>query len=149
MSAPLSGDLDDRYRRRSTVLSSQLPVARGHKQIGHPTIADSILDRLAHSAYRYSTANRSARSNEAGHEQASTGSQQSTGWLRPDGSSASRDLVHHIGGEDDLNSNKRLGEFCYFSNRILPAIARCTTGFTERSIYRVHHRRIAQQDLRT
>ena len=43
---------DDRYRRRSTVLSSQLPVASWHKQIGDPTIADSILDRLVHNAYR-------------------------------------------------------------------------------------------------
>lgn len=44
---------DDRYRRRSTVLSSQLPVASWHKQIGDPTIADSILDRLVHNAYRF------------------------------------------------------------------------------------------------
>jgi DNA replication protein DnaC len=44
---------DDRYRRRSTVLSSQLPVANWHKQIGDPTFADSILDRLVHNAYRF------------------------------------------------------------------------------------------------
>jgi DNA replication protein DnaC len=34
------------------VLTSQLPVESWHAQIGDPTIADSILDRLVHSAYR-------------------------------------------------------------------------------------------------
>jgi DNA replication protein DnaC len=42
---------DDRYGRRSTVLTSQLPVDSWHAQIGDPTIADSILDRLVHNAY--------------------------------------------------------------------------------------------------
>ena len=41
---------DDRYQTRSTVLTSQLPVASWHAQIGDPTIADSILDRLVHNA---------------------------------------------------------------------------------------------------
>src|SRR5437660_5589803 len=43
---------DDRYNRRSTVLTSQLPVEKWHAQIGDPTVADSILDRLVHNAYR-------------------------------------------------------------------------------------------------
>jgi DNA replication protein DnaC len=43
---------DDRYGRRSTILTSQLPVESWHAQIGDPTIADSILDRLVHNAYR-------------------------------------------------------------------------------------------------
>jgi DNA replication protein DnaC len=43
---------DDRYGRRSTILTSQLPVASWHPQIGDPTIADSILDRLVHNSYR-------------------------------------------------------------------------------------------------
>lgn len=43
---------DDRYGRRSTILTSQLPVARWHEQIGDPTIADSLLDRVVHNAYR-------------------------------------------------------------------------------------------------
>ncbi|HEY6250045.1 MAG TPA: IS21-like element helper ATPase IstB [Candidatus Angelobacter sp.] len=43
---------DDRYNRRSTILTSQLPVTSWHAQIGDPTIADSILDRLVHNAYR-------------------------------------------------------------------------------------------------
>ena len=43
---------DDRYQRRSVILTSQMPVAHWHEQIGDPTIADSILDRLLHNAYR-------------------------------------------------------------------------------------------------
>jgi hypothetical protein len=33
-------------------VTSQLPVASWHQQIGDPTLADSILDRLVHNAYR-------------------------------------------------------------------------------------------------
>jgi DNA replication protein DnaC len=43
---------EDRYQTRSTVLTSQLPVSRWHEQIGDPTIADGILDRLVHNAHR-------------------------------------------------------------------------------------------------
>lgn len=43
---------EDRYQRRSTVLTSQLPVSRWHEQIGDPTVADGILDRLVHNAHR-------------------------------------------------------------------------------------------------
>jgi DNA replication protein DnaC len=34
------------------ILTSQMPIAHWHEQIGDPTIADSILDRLVHNAYR-------------------------------------------------------------------------------------------------
>ncbi len=43
---------DDRYQRRSLMLTSQVPVTHWHEQIGDPTIADSILDRIVHNAYR-------------------------------------------------------------------------------------------------
>ena len=43
---------DTRYQARSTLLTSQLPVANWHAQIGDPTLADSILDRLVHNAHR-------------------------------------------------------------------------------------------------
>jgi DNA replication protein DnaC len=33
-------------------VTSQLPVSRWHEQIGDPTIADGILDRLVHNAHR-------------------------------------------------------------------------------------------------
>jgi len=43
---------DDRYQRRSLILTSQVPIAHWHEQIGDPTIADSILDRIVHNAHR-------------------------------------------------------------------------------------------------
>ena len=43
--------LEDRYGRRSTIFSSQLPVEKWHEVIGDPTLADGILDRLIHGAY--------------------------------------------------------------------------------------------------
>jgi DNA replication protein DnaC len=42
---------EDRYQTRSTILTSQRPVARWHEQIGDPTAADSILDRPVHNAH--------------------------------------------------------------------------------------------------
>ncbi len=44
--------LEDRYGRRSTVVTSQVPVADWHGLIGHATYADAILDRLVHNAHR-------------------------------------------------------------------------------------------------
>src|SRR2546428_12695636 len=43
---------DDRYATLSTILTSQVPVTQWHDQIGDPTIADSILDRLVHNPHR-------------------------------------------------------------------------------------------------
>jgi len=43
---------DERYLTKSTLLTSQLPVAKWHAQLGDPTVADSILDRLVHGAHR-------------------------------------------------------------------------------------------------
>jgi DNA replication protein DnaC len=44
--------IEDRHERRSTILTSQLPIDRWHDMIGDPTIADAILDRLVHNAHR-------------------------------------------------------------------------------------------------
>ncbi len=52
---------DDRYQRRSTILTSQLPVANWHEQIGDPSMADSIMDRLVHNAYRIELSGESIR----------------------------------------------------------------------------------------
>ncbi len=43
---------EERYQSRSTILTSQVPVAQWHEQIGDATIADGILDRLVHNAHR-------------------------------------------------------------------------------------------------
>jgi DNA replication protein DnaC len=52
---------DDRYQRRSTILTSQMPLAHWHEQIGDPSIADSIMDRLVHNAYRIELSGESMR----------------------------------------------------------------------------------------
>lgn len=44
--------IEDRHQRRSTIVTSQLPVSHRHEALGEPTIADGILDRLVHSAHR-------------------------------------------------------------------------------------------------
>jgi len=43
---------DDRYQRRSMILTSQMKTPHWHEQIGDPSVADSILDRLIHNAYK-------------------------------------------------------------------------------------------------
>jgi DNA replication protein DnaC len=43
---------EERYQTRSVILTSRMPVARWHEQIGDPTVADGILDRLVHNAHR-------------------------------------------------------------------------------------------------
>ena len=53
--------LEERYSRRSTVITSQLPVDRWHEIIGDPTYADAILDRLVHNAHRIELSGESMR----------------------------------------------------------------------------------------
>jgi len=43
---------EDRHGRRSTIITSQLPVNKWHDVIADPTIADAVLDRLVHSSHR-------------------------------------------------------------------------------------------------
>jgi DNA replication protein DnaC len=52
---------EDRYQLHSTILTSQVPVKRWHEQIGDPTLADSILDRLVHNAHQIELKGNSAR----------------------------------------------------------------------------------------
>jgi DNA replication protein DnaC len=44
--------VEERYGHASTIVTSQLPVEHWHEQIGDPTIADAILDRLVHNAHK-------------------------------------------------------------------------------------------------
>jgi DNA replication protein DnaC len=57
---------DDRYQTRSTILTSQVPVTQWHDQIGDPTVADSILDRLVHNAHRIELQGASMRKTKNG-----------------------------------------------------------------------------------
>ncbi|MER9708415.1 ATP-binding protein [Mesorhizobium sp. M0204] len=53
--------LEDRYGRRSAIVTSQLPVSAWHEVIGNPTYADAILDRLVHNAHRIDLTGESLR----------------------------------------------------------------------------------------
>lgn len=53
--------LDDRHGQRATLITSQLPVEHWHELIGDPTLADAILDRLVHNAYRITLKGESMR----------------------------------------------------------------------------------------
>lgn len=44
--------LDDRYQRKSTLVTSQLPIEHWYDYLGDPTLADAILDRLVHASHR-------------------------------------------------------------------------------------------------
>ncbi len=57
--------LEERYGRRSTIITSQLPVDSWHQVIGDPTYADAILDRLVHNAQRLNLAGDSLRRTRA------------------------------------------------------------------------------------
>jgi DNA replication protein DnaC len=43
--------LEDRYDRKSTVITSQVPTKNWHEMLADPTIADAICDRLVHNAH--------------------------------------------------------------------------------------------------
>lgn len=44
--------LEDRYDKKSTLITSQLPLDQWHAYIDEPTLADAILDRLVHNSHR-------------------------------------------------------------------------------------------------
>ena len=44
--------LDDRYARKATLVTSQVPIDHWHEIVGDATFGDAILDRLLHNAHR-------------------------------------------------------------------------------------------------
>ncbi len=44
--------VEDRYQSGATVITSQCPIGDWHPNIGDPTLADAICDRLLHNAYK-------------------------------------------------------------------------------------------------
>jgi DNA replication protein DnaC len=61
---------EDRYQARSMILTSQMPVSKWHEQIGDPTVADGILDRMVHNAHRIEMRGDSMRKKWGGAEPA-------------------------------------------------------------------------------
>ena len=57
--------LDDRHTKRSTIVTSQLPIKHWYETIGNGTLADAILDRLVHNAYRLEMKGESLRKTQA------------------------------------------------------------------------------------
>jgi len=53
--------LEDRHKVRSTLVTSQLPVQNWHEAVGDQTLADAILDRLVHNAYKINLKGESMR----------------------------------------------------------------------------------------
>ena len=53
--------VEDRYERASTIIGSQLPIAKWHEWIGDATLADAILDRIVHNAYKVTLTGTSGR----------------------------------------------------------------------------------------
>ena len=57
--------LEERYGRRSTIITSQIPIDKWHDLIGDPTYADAILDRIVHNAHRINLTGHSLRRSRA------------------------------------------------------------------------------------
>jgi|SRR5271169_823370 DNA replication protein DnaC len=57
--------IEDRYDRRSTVVTSQLPVKHWHDILADPTLADAIMDRLVHNGYKIELKGESMRKNKS------------------------------------------------------------------------------------
>ena len=53
--------LDDRVGTRSTIITSQLPLAAWHEWLGEPTVADAILDRIVHGSHKIALKGESLR----------------------------------------------------------------------------------------
>lgn len=58
--------LDDRYQKKSTIVTSQLPPTLWHEHLNDVTLADAILDRLLHNSIRLELKGESMRKNQNG-----------------------------------------------------------------------------------
>lgn|ERR1700722_907060 len=58
--------MDDRYKKKSTIITSQLEVKHWHSAIGDPTLADAILDRIVHNSYRFDLKGETLRKEDTG-----------------------------------------------------------------------------------
>jgi DNA replication protein DnaC len=56
--------LDDRYQKKSTIVTSQLPTTHWHAHLNDATLADAILDRLLHNAIKLELDGDSMRRNQ-------------------------------------------------------------------------------------
>lgn len=78
---------DERYRRKSTLFTAQIPASAWNNMIGEPTIAEATLDRIIHNAHRITPK-----------ETACGGKNRTRAWPRANSASSSR---------NDINPGKR------------------------------------------
>lgn len=57
--------VEERYQRKSTLITAQAPVASWHDLIADSTVADAILDRIVHNAHRITLQGESMRKKKA------------------------------------------------------------------------------------
>ena len=60
--------IDDRLGKGSVVITSQFPVSQWHELVGDATVADALMDRLVHQAYRIELKGESMRKVRAANE---------------------------------------------------------------------------------
>ena len=58
--------LDDRVGTRATIIGSQVPHRDWHTWLGEPTMADAIMDRIVHGAYKIALKGKSLRDEDEG-----------------------------------------------------------------------------------
>ncbi len=65
MARTLADLMDERFRKRSTLFASQLPVAQWHDRFQDPTMADAVLDRIVYDSHRIELSGDSMRKRTA------------------------------------------------------------------------------------
>ena len=58
--------VEDRYQLGATIIASRCPIGDWHPNLGDPTLADAICDRLLHNAYRIELRGDSMRTRPGG-----------------------------------------------------------------------------------
>lgn len=94
--------IEDRAGLRSTVITSQLPIAMWHEAMGEPTVADAVLDRVLAQLHRIELVGESMRRPEGTSKKDGAGGRGRNG-AKPAGSAARS----HAGDSDDGEGETR------------------------------------------
>ena len=85
--------IEDRAGLRSTIITSQLPIAMWHQAMGEPTVADAVLDRVLQNLHRIELEGESMRRPQSASTTAGGGQRGRNGAKR-----ANRPAPAHDGG---------------------------------------------------
>ena len=61
--------IEDRHKKGSVIITSQLPINQWYEVIGEKTVADAIMDRVVHSAHRIELKGESMRRKRSAYNQ--------------------------------------------------------------------------------